>query len=253
MIGLSSSLPLAAAWPFPTGLSESECTGDGQSAYFATQFSSWMPHIRLPVAPSCVSLHVFVQPVVWAGLIGAGIVFVLLAQRLTAYRANAWAAVPGGLVLLVAAYIGSELVPRIPNPDFFLPVFLMSGLAEPFATMVFGIALVFAITVGVTVRVRSVLWKALAAALITGLCYWLASWVLHGHLIMLWTHDPASPPIVNGLAGIGRPMGPMIKTVVISNFIAGTVGGAATLWLLGMKNGSREAESDKLGDAATRQ
>jgi hypothetical protein len=129
--------------------------------------------------------------------------------------------------LLILSYLGMLFVSRIPNLE--LPLLLSRGVAEPIALMTFGIAFVFAFALGL--HTPGFVWRALVAALVTGGCYWFVMWFLLGHSAMIWNPDP-TPPFAHRLPDLGNGMGPMMKTVLISNLIAGAIGGWATLFLL---------------------
>ena len=67
----------------------------------------------------------------------------------------------------------------------------------------------------------------------TAACYWLVLWLLLGNA------DTVSPPLAYRLPDLGNGMGPMMKTLLIGNLIAGTTGGWVTL-ALSTGDGSRK-------------
>jgi hypothetical protein len=218
LIGFAASLPLAVSWPFPNGLSG--CFDDIFLLRLAGKF------FALP----CMPTSLFVQPLVWSSFIAAGALFGLLARQLAVTGSRIFVAATGGISFFVTVYLGAQVVTRLPNPE--LPIQLESSFGFPFAIMSFGVSFLFALAIGLTLHTSGWLWKAFAAALVTGICYWLVVWILHGHAIMLLNQDATTRPLADSLPSFGRLLGPMTKTVVISNFIAGTIGGWTTLVLL---------------------
>jgi hypothetical protein len=207
------------------------CVNGGEGTYFGAMILSFRVHFTLPLQFNCLAIFLFAKPLMWLSFFVAGAVFGLFAFRLVENGSPTRAALYGGVAFLVASFIGSNMVPGLPNPDLF-PLPFSSAFGIPFAIMSFVIAFIVAITLGLVLRTHGLLWRALVAAAVTGICYWLVVWILHDHFVMLWTHDATTPPLVDSVPDAWRPMGPMIKTIIISNFIAGTIGGWATLALL---------------------
>ena len=225
LIGLAASLPLGIALPYPDLPPAGSCIyGTGTNPVERIRLAG----VLLPLP--CMPTFMFIQPVVWGSFLAAEAVFGLIAYRLAGRGSQILAALLGGFSFLVASFIGSQVVTRLPAPE--LPVFFSSSTADPFAIMVFGLSLTFALAIGLALRTRGLLWRAFAAATLTAMCYWLVAWILLGHAVMIWSHDATTPPLVHNLPDFGRPIGPMMKTTLISNLIAGMFGGWVTLILL---------------------
>lgn len=225
LVGLAASLPLALAWPEamrpPVGI-----------CLFGTEANPaeriWLDGLILPLP--CMPTFLFMRPPVWFSFLGAGVVFGLIAHRLAGSGSRGLLAAVGGVLFLGLSYLGVLFVPRMPSLE--LPGFLSSGVAEPFALMIFAISLLFALAFGLALHTSGWFWRALLAATLTALCYWFVMWFLLGRGVMLWSHDPTTPPFAHSLPDLGNGMGAMMKTTLISNLIAGTVGGWGTLLLL---------------------
>jgi hypothetical protein len=225
LIGLAASLPLAAIWPDVSIPPASDCLIQGAT--------NPVERIRLAgkVLPlPCMPTLIFIQPAVCGGFLGAGLVFGLIAHQLAGRGSKLLLSALGGFSFLFLSFLGSLAVPRIAGPDLALP--LSSGVAEPFAIMTFGIAFLFALSMGLALRTPGILWRALVIAAAAGLCQWLVMWLLLGRSVMIWTHDPTTPPLADSLPRLGNEMGPMLTTTMIGNLISGTIGGWVTLALL---------------------
>jgi hypothetical protein len=220
LIGLAAGLTLAVVWPYPPLPESTICVYHGRQIHLG----------NMMFPERCLPTFMFFQPLVWGSFLTAGALFGLLAHKLTGRGSRIPVVAVGGFSFLLASFVGGEVVATIPTPE--LPIFFSGSTADPFAIMVFGLSLTFALAIALALRTRGLLWRALAAAAVTAICYWLVAWLLFGHGNMLWNPDPTITPLINSLSELGRPMGPMMKTTFISNFIAGTIGGWATLVLL---------------------
>jgi len=241
LIGLTASLPLAIVWPYPVPPPAALCVNAGAAIRLFG--------IVLPLG--CPPVYMFLQPLVWGSWIATGALVGLIAHRLAGRGSRILVAALGGFSFLVAGFIGSQVVDTLPNVDILpnmdrFPIMFLSDIGIPFAIMTFGVSLTFALAVGLALRVRGLLWRAFLAAVVTGICYYVVTWILMGHAVMLVTQDPTTPPLADSLPAFGRPMGPMIKTVTLSNLIAGTVGGWAILILV---RGARTAAAPTLSRA----
>lgn len=225
LIGLAASLPLAVVWPYPHAPPPSICVDNGEKIRF----------VGIVFPFHCIPAFMFVRPLVWGSFLAAGAFFGPLAYKLTGHGSRILAVAVGGFSFLIASFIGSQVVDRLPrallHPMDELPILFLSSTGPEFSIMSFGVSLAFALAIGLALRTRGLLWRALTAAVTTAICYWLAVWILLGHAPMLFTHDPTMPPLADSLPELGRPMGPMMKTTLISNFIAGTIGGSTILFL----------------------
>jgi hypothetical protein len=229
LIGLTASLPLAVAWPHAMSAPADACLHGSET--------NPIDRIRLAgiVLPlPCMPTILFIQPPMWGGFLGAGIVFGLIAGKLAESRSGRDSqrllAALGGFSLLVMSYLGSLLVPRISG--LAVSRILSNGVAEPFALMIFGISFVFALALGLALRTPGLLWRALVSAAATAACHWFVIWVLLGDPAMIWGQDTATAPLAHSLPHLGNEMGPMLRTMLISNLISGTIGGYVTLALL---------------------
>jgi hypothetical protein len=225
LIGLATSLPLAVGWVAASDPPVGVCL-------FGTEANPeervWFRGRIFPLP--CLPTFLFIQPAVAGGFLGAGIAFGLIAHRLAGRGSGALAAGLGGATLFLLSYLGMWAVPGIPAPE--MPLLLSSGVAEPFAFLTFGIAFVIALALCLALRTPGFLWRALVAAAATGSSHWLVTWLLLGHAVMLWTHDPTSPPLADSLPALSNGMGPMMGTILLANLVAGTIGGWVTLRLL---------------------
>lgn len=226
LIGLAASLPLAVVWPYPNPPPESVCIFGGEKIRLGG--------VTLPF--HCIATFMFVKPLVWCSFLSAGGLFGLLAHKLSSQGSRILVALVGSLSFLLASFIGGQVVDTLPNADIpspfpDMPILFFASTAIPFAIMSFGVSLAFALAIGLGLRTRGLLWRALVAAIVTAICYWLVAWILLGHAVMLFSHDPTTPPLADSLPELGRPMGPMMKTTLISNLIAGTIGGSTILFL----------------------
>ena len=225
LIGLATSLPFTMIWPEIRDAPVRNClSGSETNPVEAIRFAG----LILPL-PCTVTL-LFLQPVVWVSFLAAGTGFGLIARRLAARGSVRRLATLGGFSFLVLGYLGWMFVPRIRVPE--LPLFLASGVAEPFAVMVFLVAVSFALVLILELRPSGWLWRALTAAAVTAACHWLVMWFLLGHASMIWTQDPATPPFADQLPELGSGLGPMMTSTMNGNLVAGTVGGYVTLALL---------------------
>ena len=217
LIGIAASFPLAVILAYSNPISR--CIDNFILIRFGAKF-----HL-LPCMPTVI----WIRPLVWGSFLTAGALFGLTAHDLVRVGSRILVAIVGGGLFLVASFFGAEIVPRLPSPE--LPILFESSTAFPFAMMSFGVSFIFALAIGLALRTRGILWRALIAGTVTGICYWLVAWILFGHAVMLFSHDVTTPPLALSLPEMGR-LGPMMKTTLISNFIAGTIGGSATLYLL---------------------
>ena len=229
LIGLATSLPLAVGWHDAVRPPVGVCLfGTEENPFERIWFRGWV--FPLPCLPTLL----FVQPAVWGSFLGAGIVFGLLAHDLagasSARGARLRLAALGGACLLILSILGTLVVSRIPGPALPLPFSSPAGV--PFAVMVFGVSFVFALVLGIALRRRGWLWRAFLAAAVTALAYWLVIELFLGRAVMIWIHDAVAPPLAHSLPLLGNGMGPMMKTVLIGNLVAGTIGGWLTLGLL---------------------
>ena len=225
LIGLAASLSLAVAWPNAMRPPVGVCL-------FGTEANPmeriWVKGRIIPLP--CMPTFLFIQPAVLVSFLGAGIVFGLIAYELT-QRGSRWVpAVLSAFCLILLSYLGTLFVPRIRAPE--LPLPFSSGVAEPFALMIFGISFIFALALGLALRTPGFLWRALVDAAVTALCHWLVIWLLLGRAVMIWTQDPTTPPLADGLPALGNGMGRMMMTILIGNLVSGTIGGWVTLALL---------------------
>jgi hypothetical protein len=226
LIGLAASVPLAMVWPYPTPPPESICLYGG--------LKTRLGGITFPF--HCSAAVMFVQPLVWCSFLIGGGIFGLIAHKLVGRGSRNLVVGLGALSFFIASFAGSQVVDRLPRalvlPISEIPVLFASSIEPEFSIMSFGVSLTFALAIGLALRTRGLLWRALLAATVTAICYWLVAWVLFGNANTLWNHELTLPPLVENLPALGRPMGPFMKTVLIGNFIARTSGGWATLVLL---------------------
>jgi hypothetical protein len=240
LIGLATSLPLAVGWPDAMHPQMGVCL-------FGTEANPmeriWIRGRIFPLP--CMPTFLFAQPAVGGSLVGAGIVFGLLAYELAGRSpssgrgARVLAAALGGSCLLILSYLGMLFVPRLSGlePLFALP----SSVAQPFALMAFGIASVFAFALGLALRTPGVVWRALVAAMATALAHGAVTWLLLDRAMTLQTHDPAALTLSHSLPALGNGMGRMMTTILISNLVGGTIGGCVTLWAVtGQRSPARE-------------
>lgn len=95
----------------------------------------------------CPPAFMLFQPLVWGSWFAAGSLAGPIAYRLARQGSSILAATFGGFSFLVAGFIGSQAVDTLPNPDLF-PILFLSGTGIPFAIVSFGVALTFALAVG---------------------------------------------------------------------------------------------------------
>jgi hypothetical protein len=214
LIGIAASFPLGIVWPFPPypePLTPQLCPNGGEQIRVGGVIFPFF----------CASAYMFIQPLVWGSFLLAGALFGLIAQRLAGRGSAALAALTGGVILLVAAFFGGQWVDRIPNPS--IPPFEESEIARRFSFMVFGISLLFAAAIGLVLRTPGLWWRAPAAATVTAVTYLLVA-------VSLYRDAPT--PLMDFFPAVERPMGNMMKTVLTSNLLAGTIGGWMILILL---------------------
>jgi hypothetical protein len=219
LIGLTASLPLAVVWPYPKPLPESICVYGGEKIRLGS--------LTLPF--HCMVTFMFIQPLVWCSFLVSGALFGLLAQILVGSGSRIRVAAVGGGTFLVAAFVGGQVVDILPNPDTH---FFVSGVAPPFAIMSFIVSFTFVLAIGLVLSIRGLAWRAIVVAVATALSYFLTAWFLYGFNFAAL--GPGHEPLAGLLHETWRPMGPMMKTILISNFVAGTIGGSTLLFLFGI-------------------
>jgi hypothetical protein len=225
LIGLAASLPMGAAWPEAMRPPVGVCLFGTE----ANPFERIWIRGRVFSLP-CLPTFLFLRPAVWLSFLGAGLVFGLIARERAGGGSRGLPAALGGLSLLMLSYLGMVFVPRLTALE--MPLVLSNGIAEPFALMIFGIVFPFALAIGLALRPPGVLWRAFAAAAATGLCYWLVLWFLLGPAVRIWSPDPAALPFAHRLPAPGNGMGPMMRSILVANLVAGTIGGWVTLAFL---------------------
>lgn len=219
LIGLAASIPLALIWPYPVPPSLEVCVDGGEQIRLGGT-------LVLPF--HCMAAYMFIQPLVWGSFLVAGALFGFIAQRL-ANEGSPWlAALVASVTLFVAAFSGAQMVDRLPLPPN-LP-FLQPSIAQPFAIIVSMISLVFTLVLGFVLHIRHLLPRALIVAMVSGLTYMVIGYSLY---------HTGPTPFAELLPTPGRPLGNMMKTVAVSNLIAGTVGGWTILLLLRRADGAR--------------
>jgi hypothetical protein len=227
LIGIVASLPLGISWPYPVPPSLSICVNEGEYIRLGG--------IRFPF--HCMAAYLFIQPLMLSSFLAAGALFGFIAQRLADRGSPGLAALIGGVTLFIAAFSGAQMVDRLPLPPN-LPI-LQPSIAQPFAMVVFLISFIFTLAIGWVLHTPRLIWRALIAATVSGLTYMFIAYALY---------HTGPTPLAQLLPTAGRPMGNMMKTVVTSNLIAGTVGGWTILLLL---SGSNTAESGPKDDQQT--
>jgi hypothetical protein len=221
LIGLATSLPLAVVWPDAMEPPFGVCLFGTEAN---PQERIWLDGTIIPLP--CMPTFLFVRPAVLVGFLGAGAVFGLIARRLAGGGSSVLLAVLCSFSLLILSFLGAWLVPRLTSQE--LSPFLSSGVAGPFAAMIFGIVFPFALLVGLMLRTPGSLWRAFLAAAATALCYWTVMWLLLGQAP---ASDAGAASLAARLPKLGNGMGPMMTTVLVGNLIAGTMGGWVTLAL----------------------
>gem|GEM_PF-5521214 len=204
LIGLMASFPLGVVWPYPIPPSATVCmNGSEQIRLYG---------LTLPF--HCMVTFMFTQPLVWSSYLIAGGLFGLLAHSLTQRGSRIFLAGVGAIGFLFAGLVGSQFGDRLRLPG---------GIALHFAVTSFLVSFTFGIAIGLSLRTQGLFWRAIVGGVVTALAYFFTALVLYG--------STQSTAVAKSLSVIWRPIGPMMVTVLISNLVAGTIGGASILFL----------------------